>query len=166
MERYCTKCGKITTQKSASLLVCAAGHENWLNPAVGATVYVLRGDTVLYGVRSRDPGKGRLDLPGGFVEVGETAEQAALREIKEELGIDITITAFLGTYATTYEGRPVLNLAYVATTASPQVTPGDDMKGGAPVWRRVDDLPGPGEQAADWFTQANNDFLAWYRQHK
>jgi ADP-ribose pyrophosphatase YjhB (NUDIX family) len=141
--------------------MCADGHENWINPATAASVFVLKDNKVLYGIRSSDPGKGKLDLPGGFIEVGETAEQAAIRETKEELGIDVVLVDFLGSYATTYNGRPNLNMSFVARMTGGQIQAGDDMSNGQPVWRSIDDLPGPDEQAADWFTTSHKDFLAW-----
>lgn len=91
MDRYCTKCGKITHKKNDSLYVCVADHENWINPATGVGAFVIKNGKVLFGVRSREPGKGKLDIPGGFVEVHESAEQAVIREAKEEFGIDINL---------------------------------------------------------------------------
>ena len=166
MDRYCIKCGKTTAKKNDSCYVCEAGHENWINPAVGSTVFIIKDNRVLYGVRSRDPGKGLLDLPGGFIEVGESAEQAAIRETKEELGMDIKIVTLLNTYPTTYEGRPILNLAFIAGTSTDHIVPGDDMSGGDPAWRKIEDLPGPDEVAAEWFAPAQQDLLAWWRQHQ
>lgn len=165
MNRYCTECGKITTKKNDSCFVCEAGHENWINPAVGSVVFIIKDDKVLYGIRSREPGKGKLDLPGGFIEVGETAEAAAIRETKEELGIDITLTKLLGTYATTYDNRPILNLVYIASTATDQIIPGDDMSGGDPIWRDIQNLPNPDEAAAEWFESAQKDLLIWQHQN-
>src|SRR5688500_6318681 len=112
MDRYCITCGRITAKKNDSCYVCEAGHGNWINPAVGSAVFIPQGMKLLYGVRSGNPAKGQLDLPGGFIEVGESAEQAAIRETREELGVDITLITLLGTYATDYEGRPILNLAF------------------------------------------------------
>lgn len=166
MERYCIKCGKLTSKKNDSCFVCEEGHENWINPAVGSTVFIVKDNKVLYGVRSRDPGKGKLDLPGGFVEVGESAEQTAIRETKEELGMDIELVAMIPkTYPTTYEGRPILNLAFVAIPISDHIAPGDDMGGGDPVWRDVENLPGVDEAAAEWFADIQKDFVAWWHQN-
>lgn len=146
--------------------MCELGHENWINQAIGASVFIVKDDTVLYGVRSTNPGKGKLDRPGGFVDVGETAEQAAIRETKEEMGVDIVLIDFLGSYTATYDGRPNLNLAFIGKITDGKITPNDDMNGGDPVWRKVDDLPNTEEQAADWFEESQKDFVEWWHSHK
>ena len=53
--------------------------------------------------RANDPGRGKLDLPGGFVDPKESAEAAIKREIKEELKIDIAEPRYLGSYPNIYE---------------------------------------------------------------
>ena len=53
--------------------------------------------------RAKDPGKGKLDLPGGFVDPKESAEDAVKREIKEELKIDVREPRYLGSYPNIYK---------------------------------------------------------------
>lgn len=167
MERYCTKCGKLTSKKNDSLFVCEEGHENWINPALGVSAYVIKDGKVLFGVRSSDPGKAKLDVPGGFVEVNESAEQAAIREAKEEFGIDITLKSCFGTYPSFYDGRPALNIAFIATMPADQrITPLDDMSGGEPVWRGIESLPGSDEIMDKWMVDAHHDLLAWWHQNQ
>jgi 8-oxo-dGTP diphosphatase len=62
-------------------------------PALTADVLVVAGDpegerSVLLIRRCGEPYRGRLALPGGFVDAGETVEQAAVRELQEEAGVD------------------------------------------------------------------------------
>jgi 8-oxo-dGTP pyrophosphatase MutT (NUDIX family) len=66
-----------------------------LLPAVFAAVRIARGDVLL--VRRIDDGN--WELPGGRIEVGETARQAVLREVAEESGITIELRALSGIYS-------------------------------------------------------------------
>ncbi len=49
--------------------------------------------------RRTDPFKGKYGLPGGMVEYGETVEKAAVREVKEETGLDVELEGLLGVYS-------------------------------------------------------------------
>ena len=62
------------------------------------TVIVYDGKLVLIR-RKNPPFQGHFALPGGFVEVGETVETAAVREAKEETGLDVEIIKLLGVYS-------------------------------------------------------------------
>jgi 8-oxo-dGTP diphosphatase len=63
-------------------------------PYLGASVAVFRTGRVLLARRAKPPFAGTFSLPGGLVEVGETLEEAALREVQEELQINARIVAF------------------------------------------------------------------------
>jgi ADP-ribose pyrophosphatase len=67
--------------------------------------------------RARDPGKGKWGLPGGFVDRGETIEEALLREIEEETALKISELDLLVTFPNRYNYRgvvsPVIDLFYV-----------------------------------------------------
>jgi len=75
-------------------------------------------------IREIEPDKGKLDLPGGFLHLGEHPEAAAKREIKEEIGIDIAVTSFLGFAVDQYfyQGywETTLSAAYLAKVVSGQ----------------------------------------------
>jgi ADP-ribose pyrophosphatase YjhB (NUDIX family) len=61
----------------------------------GASAVILRGSQVLLVERGRAPAVGLWSFPGGHVEPGETAHQAALREVREETGLDVVILGLL-----------------------------------------------------------------------
>jgi ADP-ribose pyrophosphatase YjhB (NUDIX family) len=66
------------------------GFTYYHNIAAAVAIVFTFEDKVLFTVRNVDPDKGKWDLPGGFIDPNETAEEAACREIKEELGIEIS----------------------------------------------------------------------------
>lgn len=63
-------------------------------PILAASVAVFRNGKVLVAKRTRPPARGAYSLPGGRVEVGERLEDAALRELQEEVGVTAAIIAF------------------------------------------------------------------------
>jgi 8-oxo-dGTP diphosphatase len=57
-------------------------------PIVGVGVVILEGDKILLEKRKNEPNLGKWSVPGGLVELGEDVEQAVIREVKEETGLD------------------------------------------------------------------------------
>src|SRR3990167_3031559 len=68
------------------------------NPKGCATAIILNKGRVLVLKRNEEPFKGQWDLPGGFMSEGETSEQAVIREMKEELGVEILETSKIGEF--------------------------------------------------------------------
>jgi 8-oxo-dGTP diphosphatase len=58
-------------------------------PVVGVGAIILDGDQILLEKRKNSPGKGKWAVPGGLVELGENVEQAVIREVKEETGLEV-----------------------------------------------------------------------------
>lgn len=65
-------------------------------PRVGVGTFVLRDDEVLLVLRGQEPSRGKWSIPGGLVELGETVEAAARREVKEECGVDVELRGLVG----------------------------------------------------------------------
>ena len=103
--KYCPYCGvagfKWDGKKAFSCGSC--GRKYYVNEAA-AVVALIENDKseLLLTVRERDPFKGMLDLPGGFVDIGETAESAVKREVKEELNLDVEELGFFGSFPNRY----------------------------------------------------------------
>jgi len=68
----------------------------YFNPVPAACCFVPDGNKLLFVQRAVEPCKGMWTLPGGFVELGETAEEGALRELFEETNIVGRNTRLLG----------------------------------------------------------------------
>jgi len=104
--RYCPKCGAAALRMTGGkLLRCGAcGFELYLNPAAAVAALIVDGrGQLLITVRGKEPGKGKWDLPGGFVDPGESAEEALRREVREEVGLEVTAMQYLGSHPNTYE---------------------------------------------------------------
>jgi mutator protein MutT len=96
--RYCPKCGselfEIHNQKSKHCSNC--GFTYYQNPSSATAAFILNSKgELLVARRAKNPAKGTLDLPGGFVDNGESGEQGIIREIKEETGLDIHKVEYL-----------------------------------------------------------------------
>ncbi len=64
-------------------------------PLVGVGVVVCKGDQVLLVRRAKAPRRGQWSLPGGAQKLGETVRQAAIREVREETGLEVALTKLL-----------------------------------------------------------------------
>jgi 8-oxo-dGTP diphosphatase len=67
-------------------------------PRVGVGILVFRGEHILLVKRARPPSEGKWTIPGGLVELGETLQQAAKRELLEECGIEVTLGDIISTF--------------------------------------------------------------------
>jgi len=89
---------------------------------------------ILVTVRAKDPGKGTLDLPGGFTEPGESIDHGLVREVKEELNLDIFDLKFFCSFANTYSYNcvvyPITDMAFTCKVRDfSLITPMDDVAG-------------------------------------
>jgi 8-oxo-dGTP diphosphatase len=95
-------------------------------PAVG--VVCLRGDSVLLIRRGTPPRQGEWSLPGGRIEPGERAVDAALRELREETGVEAEITGLIDVVDGLFPeaGRHYVLIDYAARWVSGEPVAGDD----------------------------------------
>ena len=89
---FCPKCGSpdFEIHNALSRHCANCGFTFYQNPRASTAAFILneKGE-LLVARRGKEPAKGTLDLPGGFVDNDENAEQGMVREIKEETGLDI-----------------------------------------------------------------------------
>ena len=95
-------------------------------PAVG--VVCLRGDEVLLIRRGRPPKQGEWSLPGGRIEPGERTEDAALRELREETGVEARINRLIAVVDGIFPeaGRHYVLIDFAADWVSGEPVAGDD----------------------------------------
>jgi len=96
--RFCPVCGSEhfieNNFKSKKCEQC--GFVYYFNSAAATAVFITnRAGELLVVRRAKEPAKGTFDLPGGFVDFNETAEEAIIREVKEETGLQITQPKYL-----------------------------------------------------------------------
>lgn len=102
---YCPHCGEpeLTTENQHRYQCKACQFEFFMNVAAAVGVVLTCEDKVLVVRRGREPQKGKWDLPGGFVDQHESAEQALSREIYEELAMTLsTGLRYLGAWPNEY----------------------------------------------------------------
>lgn len=122
--KYCPKCGSFEFSQNRNGYACeVCRFKLYINAAaaVAAIITNERGD-ILLAVRGRDPFKGAFDLPGGFVDIGERAEEALIREVKEELNLDVIAYQYLSSFPNIYEYQGMtyypLDLGYICKVKS------------------------------------------------
>ena len=112
--RYCMHCGqRLTTAvpegDSRRRMVCLdCGFIHYLNPRPVAGTIPVRDGKILLGRRDIEPRRGFWVFPGGFMDVGESAEEAAKRETLEEMHLEVTNLELLGVYTRIEQGVVVI----------------------------------------------------------
>ncbi len=96
--KFCPKCGSIHFEinniKSKKCNDC--GFVYYFNSSAAVAIFLVdQQERLMVARRAHEPAKGTLDLPGGFVDMYETAEEAVVREVKEETGLSLNKVEYL-----------------------------------------------------------------------
>lgn len=117
LARYCARCGKPTStvhdggHERARCTAC--GWTDWGNPKAAVGALLVREGRVLLSKRARPPHQGSWDLPGGFLEAGETPEEGIRRELAEETGLDARVLRLVATGVGRYDSYATVNLVFL-----------------------------------------------------
>lgn len=106
-------------------LICEdCGFINYENPKIIVGAVVTHGDRYLLARRAIEPRKGYWTIPAGFMELDESAEAGAAREVLEETRATVSIDALLGIYSLTHINQ--VHLIYRAEMRTPEHAPGPE----------------------------------------
>jgi ADP-ribose pyrophosphatase YjhB (NUDIX family) len=99
--RFCPRCGAEADVRFPRSIACAAcGYGAYFNPKpVACSIPQDQDGRVILMRRATEPARGRWTMPGGFVDLGESVEDAAVRECEEELAIEIELGTLVGVYS-------------------------------------------------------------------
>jgi ADP-ribose pyrophosphatase YjhB (NUDIX family) len=153
--RYCPRCAAVAEVSFPRSLRCAACgyHALWSPEPVAAAIPRDADGRIWLLRRTLHEGAGRWTFPGGFVELGESVEEAAQRETREEMEIDVELGGLVGVYSRANE-RTVLVVFAARALGTPRETgEASEVRAFAPA-----DLPW--DELAFWSTkQALRDAL-------
>ena len=156
--RRCPRCGAALEHEPSSVRCPDCGLSVYANPAPTASAIVVddRG-RVLLARRAADPGKGRWDILGGFIDEDEAPLDALRRELREEIALDAEPGEFVGGFPDRYGdgGPPTVNFYWTAR-ARGEPQPSDEIA--ELRWFEPDELPPPEEFA---FANSVRALQAW-----
>jgi ADP-ribose pyrophosphatase YjhB (NUDIX family) len=109
-------------------MVCAdCGHVAYENPKIVVGTVVVSNSRVLMCRRAIEPRLGYWTLPAGYLEIGETLEEGAAREVREEARADIVLEGILGLFNIARIGQvQVIYRARFADPAAPRFAAGEE----------------------------------------
>lgn len=120
--RYCPRCATELKPRASpgpdpDRLACPnCGFVHYDNPAPTVQAWVDRDGEFLALRRSGEPARGKWNMPGGFVEAGESGPAAIAREVREETGLEVEIEFVIGIFDSVYgsgeDAQPIFDVAY------------------------------------------------------
>lgn len=140
---YCPFDATTLTTSEDSSRCPKCGYVDYQNPAPCVGFFIHESGRVLLSRRGVEPAVGEWDIPGGFVDAGESTEGAVRREAAEETTLVVEPVVCLGSLPDIYRsaGReyPTLNFIYVARRVSGEPEPTDDVT--ELRWFDIDAIP-------------------------
>jgi ADP-ribose pyrophosphatase YjhB (NUDIX family) len=128
--RYCPQCGgalerrRLKSGEPERPVCTACGFVFYIDPKIAVgTIIATPTDRLVLVRRAIEPGYGKWVFPGGYVDRGEPLPTAALREAREESGLDVRLDGLVNVYS--YPGRAPVIVVYAATAIGGSLC-GDD----------------------------------------
>lgn len=130
--RFCPVCGsplepRVLKATEPKRLVCtnaSCGFVFYLDPKIAVGTIIRFGSGIVLVKRAIEPGYGKWVFPGGYVDRGEELTLAAIREAKEESGLDVRIDRLINIYS--YAGRTPIIVVYEATCVGGELAVDDE----------------------------------------
>jgi mutator protein MutT len=145
--RFCPLCGERLQPKpsppDAGRPACPSGHFiHFNNPPTTVQAWIERDGAYLVLKRNEEPFAGEWDLPGGFVEMGESPAEAVVREVAEETGLTVAPIELFGAFASPYgtTGRHTVDIGYRCRIEGGEFELDTDEKSDS-AWVALGDMP-------------------------
>ena len=127
---FCQRCGHRLSLKEIEgkqrPYCSSCGYIAFADPKLAAVVLATMDGKLVMVRRGIEPAMGRWAFPSGYVDRGEAVADAAVREVMEETGLDVRLTAFVGLYSSS--GNPVVLAVYSAEVVGGSLRPGGDAR--------------------------------------
>ena len=158
--QYCPICGSVlktgVIEGKERKFCPSCAFVDYKNPLPVAVAITVKGKKFLLIKRGLAPRKGAWGNPSGFIEVGETPEEASLRELKEEAGVSGQVVRLVNTFRV--EDKEVygdmLVVAYLIKAGDEEITPGDEVEDAR--FFDIAELP-------DYFARRHSDIIELIR---
>jgi 8-oxo-dGTP diphosphatase len=128
--KFCPSCGSLVATRFVE------GRDRWVcdsctsihyrNPVPSTTCLIPTDEGIVLVKRRYDPGMGGWAFPGGFIDAEETVSEAAVREVKEETNLDVTLDGLLGVYSYVDPHKSGLVVIFQASILGGTPCAGDD----------------------------------------
>ena len=134
--KYCPLCGAQFKHEKIALrtrpLCPGCGYILYRNPFPAVSVLIVNKKKILLGKRSGEPGKGKWALPSGYIEFEEDFLTTAIREVKEETGLDIQVISILNVQSAFLPPEyNFLSVYLLAEVIGGNASPNDDLEDSA-----------------------------------